>query len=75
MRAATDDSERDAHGEHPGAGDDGVPVFFAPVHEALVGCFLAFLLGAKAAGFVLVIIFGVAGFFEGAGVGVCCYDC
>ena len=40
------DSEGDAHGKDPGAGDDGVAVFFAPVHEALVGGFLAFLLFA-----------------------------
>ena len=69
------DSEGDAHGKDPGSGDDGVAVFFAPVHEALVGCFLAFSLGAKPAGFVLVVFFGISRFFEGAGKVVGCYDC
>ena len=69
------DSKGDAHREDPGAGNDGVAVFFAPVHEALVGGFLACLLGAQPAGFILVVFFGVSSFFEGAGEVVGCYDC
>lgn len=67
-------SEGDAHRKHPGAGDDGVAIFLAPVHEALVGGFLAVLLGAKPTGFVLVVVFRMAGFFEGAGKVISCDD-
>lgn len=75
MRGSSNDAKSEAHAEDPGTGDDWIAVFLTEVHEALVGGFVGFGLGADFFGFIFVGVFWVAGFFKGAGEVVCCYDC